>query len=305
MPRRTTPLLLLLPLASSFDGTRLPSAQNSRRRTAHSCSCTIVDPESSFGRLSEQSSSIRCPFWRTRAYDALDSALGVVNFIAARHKSLDLAEQLSLPVRWMGPKTTGLAIEEVMQIVREDVEVRQYYVTGQLTPGIYSDRCFFDGPDPDMPVRSLARYADALQGLFDPSLSAIELLGMEKVCERSFVARWRLSGALKLPWRPLIKPYLGATLYELDGDGLIVSHNEDWSISALEAFASTIWPSLGAPAAPEAGVLQRDESLWHDLQPPSPRVAASSPRLATSEHGGSARSEADETQTADSTAGVR
>ena len=32
----------------------------------------------------------------------------------------------------------------------------------------------------------------ALKGLFDPSLSAIELLGLEKVCERSFVARWRL-----------------------------------------------------------------------------------------------------------------
>ena len=51
-----------------------------------------------------------------------------------------------------------------------------------------------------------------------------------------------------LPWRPQIKPYLGATRYELDESGLIVSHNEEWSISALEAFGSTLWPALGARA---------------------------------------------------------
>ena len=159
-----------------------------------------------------------------------------------------------------------------MEVVREDIEERQYYVTGRITPSVYADRCFFDSPDPDMPVRTLSRYSDALHGLFDPKLSAIELLGLEKVDDRSFVARWRLSGALKLPWRPLIKPYLGVTLYELDADGLIASHNEQWSVSALEAFGSTLWPALGGPAAPEAGVLQRDESLWRGLEVPAPRI---------------------------------
>ena len=33
-----------------------------------------------------------------------------------------------------------------------------------------------------------------------------------------------------------VKPYSGATLYELSEEGLIVSHTETWSISALEAF---------------------------------------------------------------------
>jgi len=245
--------------------------------------CTIVDPNSSLGMLNAQSSSIRCPFWRTRAYDALESVLAVANFVAARHKSIldrqwlpgskaSLFEPLALPVRSMGPKRRHLPVEEVMSIVREDFELHRYYVTGRLTPDIYADRCFFDSPDADMPVKSLARYADALRGLFDPALSSIELLSLEKVCDRSFVARWRLSGALKLPWRPLIKPYLGATRYELDTDGLIASHDELWSISTFEAFASTLWPAFGGPAAAEAGVLQRDESLWRELQPPPARI---------------------------------
>ena len=69
----------------------------------------------------------------------------------------------------------GLALEEVMEIVRADFDERQYYVSGELTPSVYSDRCFFDSPDPDMPVRTLPRYSDALHGLFDPSTSRIEL----------------------------------------------------------------------------------------------------------------------------------
>jgi hypothetical protein len=103
-----------------------------------------------------------------------------------------------------------------------------------------------------MPVRSLQRYSDALSGLFDPSCSSIELVTLEALegDERAFVAHWRLSGALKLPWRPRIKPYAGATRYELGDDGLIVSHTETWSISVFDAFVSTVWPAFGAPAAP-------------------------------------------------------
>ena len=203
---------------------------------------------SSLGQLNEQSANIRCPFWRTRAYDAVESALAVLNvvelctFVAARHKSFDPFEPLALPVRWTGPKARGLALEEVMEIVRADFDERQYYVSGELTPSIYSDRCFFDSPDPDMPVRTLPRYSDALHGLFDPSTSRIELLDLRADGPRQFVARWRLEGALKLPWRPKVKPYAGCTRYELDADGLICRHTESWSISAADAFGSTLLP---------------------------------------------------------------
>ena len=127
-----------------------------------------VSPGSSLGRLNQQSGEIRCPFWRTRAYDALEAALAVANFVAARHKSIldrqwlpgsdaSLFAPLALPVRPMGEKTRGLSVEEVMAVVREDIEARGYYVTGRLTQAVYSDGCYFDAPDPDMPVKSLGR----------------------------------------------------------------------------------------------------------------------------------------------------
>ena len=117
------------------------------------------------------------------------------------------------------PQERGLSLDAVMDAVRTDFESGQYYVTGRLSQQCYADDCLFDGPDPDMPVRSLQRYSDALRGLFDPKLSSIELLALEPRADRRFVAHWTLRGALKLPWRPTIPEYRGATVYEVDDDG--------------------------------------------------------------------------------------
>ena len=227
-------------------------------------------------RVLEKSRDIRCPFWRRRAADALESLLQVAKFIAARHKSLELLPPelaAALPgsaCAEAAPKTRGLSREAVMQIVEADFREGQYYVSGKLSPEIYSDECFFDAPDPDLPVRSLKRYSDALSGLFDPERSEIELVRLEPSAdsERAFIAHWRLSGHLKLPWRPAIKPYAGATLYEMDDDGLISSHTEAWSITAFDAFASTLFPSFGADAAPRV-------SEHRFVEPPRPARSSS------------------------------
>ncbi len=196
-------------------------------------------------------------------------------FIAARHKSLELLDFVSqlLPPKPSAAKLHHLPISELMDRVSADIREGQYYVSGRLTPDIYDDACFFDGPDPDMPVRSLSRYTDALRGLFEPSSSRIELISMEQDGPSSFVARWRLSGKLKLPWRPPIKPYEGATRYELGPTGLIAAHTETWSISAFDAFASTLFPgfTLGAPPAPELDVMRAQHEAGA-LEPPPPRL---------------------------------
>ena len=262
--RQLALLLLLLPaVVAGFSAVPPPSFFTTAQ-------VTLTD-------WAKQARAIRCPFWSRRAGDAVDSLIVVCEFVGARHKSVfdrpwlpgsdaSIFEPLQLAAPAMGTKTPGLPLDEVMGVVRRDFERGQYYVSGRLTQAIYDDACFFDGPDPDMPVRSLQRYSDALRGLFDPSLSTIELVSMEPCADgRSFVAHWRLSGALKLPWRPHIKPYAGATLYELGDDGLIVSHTESWSISVVDAFASTVFPQLGAPAAPAV-------EAHSYVTPPAPRV---------------------------------
>lgn len=264
MSRRCA-LSLVLPVAL---GLQLPGRPLTSPGTTPAAAVTPAGDY--LDRLLQQSRSIKCPFFRRRAGDLIESGLWVLDFVASRHKSLDV-----MPPKPMGLKVCGSSVSEVMEVVRRDIEGGQYYVSGRLTPSVYSDACFFDGPDPDMPVRSLQRYTDALRGLFDPRSSTIELLGMEQRGPRQFTAHWRLEGALRLPGSPRIKPYVGCTLYELDDDGLIASHTESWSITALDAFVSTVWPDFGAAAAPAAAELS-----------PEMRVAPPPARLRHGREGG-------------------
>jgi len=209
---------------------------------------------------------IRCPFWRRRAVDALEAALVVGRFVLARHKSLNLS-----PVAGTGEKKPMASAQEALEVIRSDFLERRYYVTGRLSKAVYSDECFFDAPDPDMPVSGLRKYVDATSHLFEPKSSSIDLLSIETVDDRAVLARWRLEATLMLPWRPSVKAYTGVTLYELNDEGLISRHTELWSITAADAFISTLFPNWpgAAPGAPAAEELMKLDPA-HRAPDPSP-----------------------------------
>jgi len=174
----------------------LPTARACEPRARRCCKprCTLIEQPPAdgvgerllllLGELVARSRRIRCPFWRRRAGDAVGAAVAIADFVAARHKSLELPAGLAELLAPAGPqlqKATNLPIEELMTRVATDIEEGQYYISGKLDASIYDDRCFFDGPDPDMPVRSLGRYVDALRGLFDETISRIDLISMHQV----------------------------------------------------------------------------------------------------------------------------
>lgn len=148
-------------------------------------------------------------------------------------------------------------METRLAIIRDDFIQRQYYVTGLLTAPLYRDNCFFDAPDPGGRVRGVAKFCRATARLFDQSLSQVDLIDIYERDECHIVAEWRLQGALMLPWRPLIKPYLGSTIYEFDESGLVCNHIETWEISAFDAFLSVFWKGFGAPPAPPADAVRK------------------------------------------------
>jgi hypothetical protein len=207
---------------------------------------------------------IKCPFFRRRATDSVDGLASVVQFILARHKSLPIpvlpGQQIIL--NSMATKSQGLSIEQISNILLIDWrgQVRKsdltsgkgYYITGKLTKEIYRDDCFFNGPDPDMPVTGLKKYISSTSQLFDHKTSKAELISLKMSEEdRTVTVQWRLEGILNLPWHPKLKPWTGQTTYFIDGDGLIDRHEELWDISVIDAFVSTLFPFLnyGAPPA--------------------------------------------------------
>lgn len=199
-----------------------------------------------------KSLSIKCPFLKRRMADLLDAMDMVMRFLVIRHKSLDL---LGPPPGCRSSKMSKikhgeLSMEEKLEALRRDWREetnKGYYITGRLNTTIYRDDCFFDGPDPDMPVRGLRKYLNAASQLFDHATSSAELLSLEITSETTIQARWRLQGVLHLPWHPRLPPWTGTTTYHFnDDDGLIYLHVETWDISVLRAFTQTLWPSAAS-----------------------------------------------------------
>ena len=115
--------------------------------------------------------SIPCPFFRRRAADAMDAIDMILRFLLIRHKSV---VSMLEPPGWRckgdtTPKTYGITITELAETIRKDWKLENdkgYYITGRLSTSIYRDDCFFEGPDPDMPVRGLRKYLNAASQLF-------------------------------------------------------------------------------------------------------------------------------------------
>ena len=193
-----------------------------------------------------RSFKIKCPFFRRRAADALDAVDSVIQFVIIRHKSLDWTP-LGCRIRTFRTKQVGLSPTQLQDVLLEDWKVdtrKGYYITGRLNTAVYRDDCVFNGPDLDMPVKGLAKYMNAASQLFDYGGSQAELLELRVVHDRLLVAKWRLTGVLRLPWKPRLPDWTGTTLYHRDDDGLIYLHDETWDMSVVQAFLQTLLPSL-------------------------------------------------------------
>lgn len=211
---------------------------------------TVIHLEALYNR----STLIKCPFFSRRVSDVLDGLNMIARFLVIRHKSLDLPIGCRV-TNQSQPKTKGLALEEILEHIRNDWKKKSkkgYYITGRLTSSIYRDDCLFDGPDPDMPVRGLRKYLNAASKLFDHASSHAELLSLRVVdnddndnTAATILATWQIDGVLRLPWRPKLPQWTGSTYYRLDKDNLVYRHEETWDMSVAEAFLKTLVPELG------------------------------------------------------------
>ena len=284
--------LLALALAFSRAGALHTGAVPQLMRITGS-SLSAVD--SRLATALERAQGVPCPFFRRRFTDAVESAQLVIAWVHARHKSLPI-DQPALLLPAAGDKRAHLPLGVLADVLREDF-VRHAYVNGRLTRAVYDDECFFDGPDPDMPVRGVRKYCLAVSGLFDTRRSECRLLGEPVVDEaaRTIRCHWRLAGVLRLPWKPTFKPYLGHTTYYVDArSGLIRSAIEQWSIHPIVAFLSVLLPRVAdriAPDAPDVRTFDEWFAAWLDAgAPPPPPLSANSICPPTAGGGDSLRS---------------
>mmetsp|Transcript_6392 Transcript_6392/g.11721 ORF Transcript_6392/g.11721 Transcript_6392/m.11721 type:complete len:329 (+) Transcript_6392:100-1086(+) len=205
-----------------------------------------------------KSQSLKCPFLRRRSGDILDTLEAIMKHVTIRKVCWPLMgpPQAHRPAGTNKKTNTlkhkGLSVSQLYQHVLEDwkpeTDGKGYYITGKLTTQVYKDSCLFLGPDPDMPIHGLRKYVGVASHLFDydTSMATLHSLEIEELDSKSvLVAKWTLSGILRLPWKPSLPTFSGTTIYHIDGtDGLITCHEESWDCSVARAFCHTLLPEL-------------------------------------------------------------
>jgi hypothetical protein len=210
---------------------------------------------SSLDKWYAKSQSFKCPFMRRRSGDLLDTLELIMKHMVIRKECWPLTGPLQAhrpagtnkktnTIKYKGRSLAEL-YDYVLQDWKPETDGKGYYITGKLTTPIFRDDCWFLGPDPDMPIHGLRKYVGVASHLFDYDTSRAILQSLEMIPEENaLIAKWTLSGILRLPWRPALPTFSGTTIYHIDNDGLIFSHEESWDCSVMRAFCHTLFPDL-------------------------------------------------------------
>ncbi|KAH8088716.1 DUF2358-containing protein [Aureococcus anophagefferens] len=138
----------------------------------------------------------------------------------------------------------------------------EYLWSGKITPELYDEDCVFT--DPTLSFAGLRTFEANLanldfwiESLVPEGRRRVDLFDLALVpgATDRVRAKWRMLGALRLPWGPVLD-LNGTTTYTLGGDGgRISSYDETWDMTAGDALGQLLRPGAAADqGAPTAGL---------------------------------------------------
>eukprot|EP00250_Pteridium_aquilinum_P007319 c17063_g1_i1 orf=401-1135(-) len=138
------------------------------------------------------------------------------------------------------PLQGALDRDYVIQAIVDDYD-RGYFVTGNVSSGVYEEDCEF--ADPAGSFKSLKRFKNNCSN-FGSLLekSDVKLVKSEGLTDK-FVAYWRFSCVLKFPWRPILAS-TGFTEYYFNPEsGRICRHVENWDVPKMALLGQVFKPN--------------------------------------------------------------
>lgn len=130
--------------------------------------------------------------------------------------------------------------ETAMAALRKDYD-RSYFVTGNMSMGIYEDDCEF--ADPFVSFRGRRRFKQNVSNLgsFMEDVN-LKILDWQEG-EDQVSTKWRFSCVLGLPWRPILAASGGTDHFFNKESGKIYKHVERWDISPADGVRQLFKPN--------------------------------------------------------------
>lgn len=163
-------------------------------------------------------------------------------------------------IDWDGPKKRGLNLEQMADAINDGLVEREWFVTGQGKPELFSTNFAFT--DPDVSLVGYEEYCRAVRRLFDQETARCELVCCSVTSPNTIVLLWRNSGRVNLgPLQVDLKPYLVTTTLKADPDdgNLIVEQVDEFESDplGLVLYQVPLLRPLAGPPAPSVNVLKQ------------------------------------------------
>eukprot|EP00897_Mesotaenium_endlicherianum_P009765 jgi/Mesen1/8817/ME000053S08226 len=127
-----------------------------------------------------------------------------------------------------------------LDALRQDYD-RSYFVTGQMSMGLYEVDCEFADPFVSFKGRQRFKQNVSNLGSFMEEVS-LKILDWQ-VYEDKVLTKWRFSCVLGLPWRPILAASGGTEHYFSKDSGKIYKHVENWDISPVDGLKQLVKPN--------------------------------------------------------------
>ena len=207
------------------------------------------------------------------------SVKGVVGGLTTLTNALFSPDTAKVPPTRVRAKATVSPTDVLLGVVK-DFE-NGYLFSGEIEAEIYADDCVFT--DPTLSFTGLSTFERNIQAL-KPLLNVFvgdtlvvlydATLNQNK---RQVSTQWRMSGNVRLPWRPAIE-LTGNTVLTYDptqDGGRIVSYFERWDVDAGTALRQLLRPAQRIPSAPFLPVIRAPGAAAINVQAVKRTLAAS------------------------------
>lgn len=124
--------------------------------------------------------------------------------------------------------------------LRKDYD-RNYFVTGEMTMGLYDPNCEFADPFVSFKGRTRFKQNVSNLGSFMEEVN-LQILDWQET-EGKVSTKWRFSCTLGLPWRPILASSGGTDHYFDEKTGRIYKHVEMWNISPADGVRQLFKPN--------------------------------------------------------------
>lgn len=141
-------------------------------------------------------------------------------------------------------KRSKTSVQRLAMDLKEALEERQWFVTGNIDLSFFSDDFSFE--DPDVKIKGIEEYSSGVRRIFNQERNPeAEILSVNVVDANFITVTWRIRVWVNIAWGIRIRPYIIETDFQVDPKtGLLMSQKDRFTVPSYQILIPSLFPFL-------------------------------------------------------------